>query len=447
MSVVRGLAAAVCIAASALSAQPTPPSAVAFLDVNVIPMDRERVLRDQIVIVQDGRIIALGPAESVRIRDGIRRIEARGQYLIPALSEMHAHIPGGDAPDAEIERVLFLYSANGIATIRGMLGHPRHLALRNRANKGEIVSPWIYTSGPSLNGNTVPTPEAAVRAVTEQKAAGYDFLKIHPGILQGPFDALADTAAKVHIAVAGHVPADVGLERALAARYATIDHLDGYMEALAGPGAPVSQLFGLNLVSRVDLSRMPRLVAASRDAGVAQVPTQALFEHWVGMTEPAEMLRWPEMRFVDRAQKDGWVANRPTLIGQTSAADRQRFLEIRRRLIKAMHDGGVTLLLGSDAPQVWNVPGFSIHRELQYLVQAGLTPFQALETGTRRVAGFFGTAAERGTIEVGKRADLVLLEGNPLEDIRETARIAVVVQGNRVFTRQEIDSRLKELER
>jgi hypothetical protein len=243
------------------------------------------------------------------------------------------------------------------------------------------------------------------------------------------------------------VPAEVGLQRALEVRYATIDHLDGYVEALAGPGAPASQMFGLNLVGRVDESRLPSLVAATRASGVAQVPTQALFEHWVGPDDPAEMARWPEMRFVEPAQLADWIRNKQELTAKASASDRTRFLEVRRRLLKALQDGGVRLLLGSDAPQVWNVPGFSLHRELEYLVRAGLTPYQALESGTRNIAEFFGTAAERGTIEVGKRADVVLLEGNPLEDIRQTARISLVVVGPHMLTREEIDAKLKQLER
>ena len=446
----RDLAAGLCVAAAAvlaISAQSPPSSSLVLMNVNVVPMTGEQVLPEQTLIVQDGRIASMAPAANVRVPQGARRIDATGRYLIPALAEMHAHIPGGQASDAELERVLFLYVANGIGTIRGMLGHPRHLAVRERARNGTLLSPWIYTSGPSLNGNTVPSRVAAVRAVHDQKAAGYDFLKIHPGILRAPFDALAATARQVRMPFAGHVPADVGLQRALEVRYATIDHLDGYVEALAGPQAPASQMFGVNLVDRIDESRMPALVAATKASGVAQVPTQALLEHWVGLDDPADMARWPEMQFVDRTDLANWVKNKSEMTAKVSAADRSRFLAVRRRLIKMMQEGGVQLLLGSDAPQVWNVPGFSIHRELEYLVKAGLTPYQALESGTRRIAEFFGTSSERGTIEVGKRADLVLLEANPLQDIRHSARIALVIVGPHVLTREEIDKRLETLKR
>ena len=421
---------------------------VAFVNVTVIPMDREQTLPDQTVIVRGTRIEALGPAGSTTVPAGVRRIEARGKYLMPAFSEMHAHIPPGNATDAEIERVLVLYSVNGIGTIRGMLGAPKHLPLRDRANRGEILSPWIYTSGPSFNGSSAPTAEVAVQMVKDQKAAGYDFLKIHPGVKRDVFDAMAAAADAAGIRFAGHVPLDVGLARALEARYATIDHVDGYIEALAREGAASSEMFGLNLTGVLDESRIPQLVEATRKAGVWIVPTEALFEHWVGPDDPETMTTWPEMQYVSKDTLDEWVATKKKMLADgTTPAERTRFLDIRRRLIKALHAGGVGLLLGSDGPQVWNVPGFSVHRELRYLVQAGLTPYQALETGTRRVAEFYGTAAERGTIARGKRADLVLLDANPLEDISNTSRIAAVALGGRLLTKKEIDEQLARFRR
>jgi hypothetical protein len=152
------------------------PSVVAFTGVDVVPMDRERVESNWTIVVRDGRISAAGPSSSVSVPDGAVRVDGSGKVLIPALAEMHAHIPPGpQVPDAVIERTLFMYAAGGIGTIRGMLGHERHLAYRDRARKGELLSPLIYTSGPSFDGNSTPNPDAAVKLVTEQKQAGYDF--------------------------------------------------------------------------------------------------------------------------------------------------------------------------------------------------------------------------------------------------------------------------------
>jgi imidazolonepropionase-like amidohydrolase len=405
-------------------------------------MDSERLLSDQTVVVSGGRIQSIGAAAQAKVPPGATRIDGRGRFLIPALAEMHAHIPGQGSPQAE--RVLFMYVASGIGTIRSMLGDPSHFRLRERAARGEIVAPTMYLSGPSFSGQTAPTPEAAAARVSEQKKAGYDLLKIHPGVPRAAFDAMVATAEREGIRFAGHVPLDVGLRRALEAKYWTIDHLDGYIEAMAKPGAPPSQGFGINLVDHVDESRIPALVAETRKAGTWNVPTQILLENWYGPEDVDSMRSWPEMRYASNGEIDQWVATKRKNVQAYSAQHRQRFIAIRRRLIKALHDGGAGLLLGSDAPQVWNVPGFSIHRELQTYVAAGLTPFDALATGTRNVAAYSGTLESAGTIEAGKRADLVLLEGNPLQEISNTRRIAGVVIDGRWLSKAEIDKRLRE---
>jgi imidazolonepropionase-like amidohydrolase len=417
----------------------------AFTGVNVIPMSSETVLQNQTVIVRDGRIVALGPAGSVQVPDGATRIDGTNKTLMPALAEMHAHIPGAapDAPlpDAQVERTLFLYAAHGVGTIRGMLGHPGHLRYRERASRGEIVSPRIYTSGPSLNGNSAPTVEAAVAAVTAQKSAGYDLLKIHPGITRGVFDALAAKAHEVGIPFAGHVPLDVGLHRALETKYRSIDHVDGYVEALS-PRPTASEFFGLNLINEVDEAKIPALVKATKAAGTWIVPTQVLFDNLLSDESTEEMARRPELKYADPpgvVQK--WIAQKQTMM-KVPSPDRQKFLQVRRRIMKALYDAGVPFALGSDAPQWWNVPGFSAHRELQSMVVAGLTPYQALRTGTVNVGTYFNTP-DAGTVAVGSRADLVLLDANPLTNIANSSRIAGVMLNGRWLSRADLDARLK----
>jgi hypothetical protein len=357
---------------------------------------------------------------------------------------MHAHIPAAPAgqplPDALIERTLLLYAAHGIGTIRGMLGHPGHLPYRDRAAKGEIVSPRIYTSGPSFNGNTVPTIEAAVAAVTAQKNAGYDLLKIHPGVKRDVFDALAAKAHELGIPFAGHVPLDVGLDRALEAKYRSIDHVDGYIEALSSKPM-ASEFFGLNLINDVDESKLPALVKATKAAGTWIVPTQVLFDNLLSDEAAEEMAKRPELKYAEPAgvvQK--WIAQKQKMMGVPSA-DRQKFLTLRRKIIKALYDGGVPFALGSDAPQWWNVPGISAHRELQSMVAAGLTPYQALRTGTFDVGKYFGTP-DVGTVATGKRADLMLLDANPLQNIENSSKIAGVMLNGRWLPKADLERRL-----
>jgi imidazolonepropionase-like amidohydrolase len=433
------LAVALLAALAAPAAQPSP--ATAFVGASVLTMERNAVLRDQTVIVRGGRIEEIGPSGKVNVPAGSTRVDSAGKFLMPALAEMHAHIPPGNAPDEAIERTLFLYAASGIGTIRGMLGDPRHLAYRARAEKAEIVSPRIYTSGPSLNGTSAPTIDAAVQMVTAQKQAGYDLLKIHPGVQRDVFDALAAKAKEVGIPLAGHVPLDVGLARALEAKYATIDHLDGYVEALA-KNPTQSQFFGINLINEVDESRIPALIGKTKAAGTWMVPTETLFVHLLNDEDPQLMAKRPEMKYVQPQTLQNWIGQKQKF-AQTPAADRQKYLALRRSLIKQLHAAGVPFLLGSDAPQWWNVPGFSIHRELQVMVAAGLTPYEALRSGTANVAAYFGTSATAGAVAKGKRADLVLVDANPLDDISNSSKIAGVMLNGRWMSKADIDKRLE----
>ena len=425
----------------------------AFVGVNVVPMDSERVMENQTVLVLGDRIVAVGGAAEVTVPEAATTIDGRDRYLMPGLAEMHAHIPSGQAGGPDFtERVLLLYLVNGITTIRGMLGAPVHLELRAQANRGELLSPRIYTSGPSINGNSIPSADSARRAVRHQKLAGYDFLKIHPGLSREAFDALDEVADSAGIGFAGHVPEAVGLERALEAGYLSIDHLDGYAQALVRDDLDVSEVppsfFGAALVDYMDETKLVEVAAATREAGVWNVPTQSLIESIGLPDDPQEMARRPEMRFMPPEVVANWVeAKQGFLADEAYSADTAfRFVEIRRKLIKALHDAGAGLILGSDAPQVFQVPGFSMRAELAALVAAGLTPYEALVTGTRNVAEYFGELGDRGTVEAGKAADLILLAANPLEDVGSVGSLEGVMVRGRWLPRSEIDEILLRLE-
>ena len=421
-------------------AQPDPYQATtAFVGVSVLPMDRETVVPNQTVIVSNQTIAWVGAANAAKIPPGATRVDGSGKFLMPGLAEMHAHIPGGNAPDALVERVLFLYVANGVTTIRGMLGDPRHLSYRSSVANGAVLGPRIFTAGPSFNGNSAPTKEAAVAAVIDQQKLGYDLLKIHPGVPRDAFDALADKAHELKIPFAGHVPAQVGLQRAIEARYRSIDHLDGYIEALAGK-PEASQFFGVNLVNEIDETKLPALVKATLAARIWQVPTQVLMDNLMNDVPAEDMAKRPEMQFVlNPGEIQKWIAQKQSY-AKYAPADRQKFLTVRRRIIRELHGAGVPFALGSDAPQWWNVPGFSAHRELRSLVDAGLTPYQALRTGTQQVGVYLGTTD--GVVAAGRRADLLLLDANPLQDVGNSSRIAGVLVNGRWLPKADIDKRL-----
>ncbi len=422
---------------------------IIFKNVNVIPMDREVVLRNQTVITRDGVITYVGDA--VRQSNEAMVIDGTGKYLMPGLAEMHAHVPPIDDM-APMKDVLALFLVNGITTIRGMLGHPRHLELRTLIQKGEILSPNFYTTGPSFNGMSVTSPEAGAQMVRDQKAAGYDYLKLHPGLTRAKFDSIAHAANQEGIPFAGHVSFGVGVWRAIEAGYSSIDHLDGFIEGMV-PGietmtAQEAGFFGSMVADRADTSQIPMLMRALKENGIWVVPTQSLAERWASPHfTPDHFRNDPDRVYMDSKTVDSWINSKTQMMNHPNfnVETMDHFIDLRRRLIKACQDYGVGLLLGCDAPQVFNVPGFSTHNELVYLVKSGLTPYQALMTGTANVGKYLNRDA--GVIRKGAASELVLLNGNPLEDITNTRKIEGVLIGQYWLDRGKIDEMLKDLEK
>ncbi|MCH9025934.1 MAG: amidohydrolase family protein [Proteobacteria bacterium] len=404
----------------------------AFVNVNVLTMDSEVVLASQTVIIEEGRISKMGPADEIPLPPGTRKIRGDDLYLMPGLAEMHAHIPGLADPD-NLDRILFLNVAHGITVVRGMLGAADHLDLRRQLALGHRFGPRLYTSGPSLNGRSVNGPADAGSKVRQQQAAGFDFVKLHPGLNLREFRAIDRVADELGIPYAGHVGLLVGVPEALRLGQASIDHLDGYLQALvpedtAYPDA-ANGLFGLGLAGLIDEARIEPLASATAKAGVWIVPTQTFLEHWVLPPAASEMSLWPEMAYVPAATLASWSKSKNAILNDPGydRAAAEQFIALRRKLIKALHDQGAGLLLGSDAPQVFNVPGVAAHQELELLVAAGLTPYQALRTGTVNPARYFGAEDQFGRVRVGLSANLILLEANPFADISNTRKIRGVM--------------------
>jgi imidazolonepropionase-like amidohydrolase len=416
------------------------PAAHHFVNGHIVT---DRDAQPAEVLVVDGRIHAIGPALTAP-EDAVV-IDLEGGYLMPGLTEMHAHVPGPRQGEAYRDEVLFLFLANGVTTIRGMLGDPTHLQLRDDLIAGRVLGPRLITSGPSFRGDTVSSPEQAVRMVEAQAAAGYDFLKIHPGLTRPEYDAIAAAAKRLGIPFAGHVPAEVGLMHALTSGQATIDHLDGYIQALVpGLAGDDSGLFAIGLTDRADPEGIDDLVGATLAAGAAVVPTETLLENFAE-ADPATVIDRPQNAYLPRELLDGY---RRALEGRSAGLTRAsaiRFMELRKRLIRELHQGGVAVLLGSDAPQIFNVPGFSVHRELQAMTAAGLTPADAIILGTRNPALFFGMPKEFGSIRTEASADLVWLTANPLEDIANTTKIRGVMVRGRWLDRAFLDAGLEQI--
>ncbi len=423
---VIGLASGASPAAAKAGPRSAPDVVVAFIGVNVLPMDAERVLENQTVVVRDGRIAAMGPVGDVAIPDNAVRIDARGKYLMPGIAEMHGHLPGGNTPPEVVETVLFLFVANGVTTVRGMQGNPAQFAIRERIERGELIGPTLYLGSPPLHGNGARNAEGAERLVREFHAAGFDLLKVHEGLSPATYDAIAATARELGIPWGGHVADAVGLEHALRAGQSSIDHLDGYVEAVG-----------------TDDARIAALARATREAGAWVVPTMKLWDNaFLGGSDLEELRTYPELKYVPRQWVENWTQQFQNLRAEIDLEEGARVRTLRRRILRALADADAGILLGSDAPQMFSVPGFSLHREMQVMVEAGLTPYQILRAGTRNVAAYFDALDEFGTIAVGRRADLILLEANPLDDVANLQRRAGVMVRGRWIPESEIQRRL-----
>jgi len=430
---------------AAIAANSAVADTIVFVNVNVIPMISEEVLTQQTVIVKAGVVATIGDVDTVPVPEEAIVVDGTDRYLMPGLAEMHAHVPGVNS--AEFDRYFALFVANGVTTVRGMLGRPSHLRLRDELLSGKVFGPRLITSGPSLNGRSVSGAADGARQVREQHAAGYDFLKIHPGLDAGEFAAIADAANELGIPFAGHVPAAVGVSNAIATGIATIDHLDGYMAALMpsnfDPSGGYGGFFDVLLADQVNADRIATLATETAKAGVWNVPTQSLIEQLINEVSVTELRNRPDMQYMPAETVDRWIAAKEAQQAERGFSPEvaAEAIRIRRALILALHEAGGRILLGSDAPQIFNVPGYSLHNELEFLVVAGLTPFEALQAGTVNAAKFLDI--DTGTVQVGRQADLVLLDGNPLETIGNSRRIHGVMVRGTWYSGGDIERRLR----
>lgn len=398
----------------------------AFINVSVAPMDGRGTLENQTVVVDGDRIISVGEATDIRPSNGATIIDGAGRFLIPGLAEMHGHIPPLSQGEQAVNDTLFLYLSNGVTTVRGMLGSDGQLSLREDAESGARLSPTLYLAGPSFNGNSITSPTQAEDRVKRQAEEGWDLLKVHPGLTKAEYDAMASTANAIGIDFGGHVPSDVGLLHALAAGQRTFDHIDGYIALLNGADAPI------------DDAAIRDIARQTKAAGAGIVPTSALWVSLIGAGDKEALFNLPELKYMPAGVVAGWKRR----ANAAAPAGASIHKENRRRLLKVMQEEGVEILFGTDAPQVFSVPGFSIHLEAEEMRAAGLSPQEILMSATANVGAYFKDKDTFGVIAPGARADLVLLNGDPLSDLSNLKSPAGVMVRGRWLSREMIDAEL-----
>jgi imidazolonepropionase-like amidohydrolase len=430
-------------------------AAVAFVGVNVVPMDAERVLTDQTVVIRDRRIAALGPRAETPVPRTAARIDGRGRYLLPGLSDMHAHLSGyvtdsGIDSYAVARAELLLYVATGVTLVRNMAGSPDHLDYRRRVANGELVGPRIFTTTPIVDGPhpvwpfaiKMGDPAEAEPFVAQAVRDGYDQIKVYNELPRDVYAALFDAATRHGIRVVGHVPFAVGIDGALAAGQYSIEHLRGYdydfvrPQALIQNGGRNAERFGS--WERMSDDRMRDLVRKTVMSGTWNCPTFVIDDMMSAPDRRAAVGRDRLFRYVPPDVRDTLASNELDKMfpPDSTAALRASFPQ-RYKLVKMLSDSGAGLLVGTDTMVPYLVPGFTVVDEVQHLVQAGLTTYKALRAATADPARFLGIDSENGTIAVNKRADLLLIDANPLEDVLNLwRRSGVVVNGRWLPTAQ-----------
>ncbi len=421
-----------------------PEPATAFVGATVLPMDSERRLEDHTIVVREGRIVSVGPRASTPVPENARTIHASGRFLMPGLVDMHVHTW------SEVDTPMFL--AYGVTTVRNLFGNPQHLAWRAQIEKGERTGPSLITAGPILDGDPPVWPGSLVVTDAEKAAAavqthvdeGYDFIKVYNRLPLEAYEAVVAKARLANLPIDGHTPDAVGYERVLAAGQRTVEHMSG-IGLVVTAKAPGAGWAGDNAGwAQVDPERQALWVERSAAAGVWLCPTFVVFQKMVEPENIASELARGHMRYVAPFTREFWKNMNARMTPEGRAASRDS-VKPRMAFFKAFVDAGGRAILGTDMGNPLVVPGYSVHEELANFVAAGLSTYQALSAATRGPAECLGLTAEFGTVAPGRRADLLLLEADPLLDVNNARAIQGVMVRGRWLPREELQRSLDEL--
>ena len=436
-----------------------PP--LALSGATVVDVRSGRLVTNQTIVIAGNRIVAVGPPNATRIPGGARMIDARTKFVIPGLWDMHVHSA------AAATREFPLYVALGVTGIRNMhttvdTALALVSALERAVAAGTLIGPRLIANGATIDGPQpvqqgsvrVRDAESARRAADSLVAGGADFLKVYIRLPRDAYFALAEQAKKHRVPLVGHVPLSIRAEEAADAGQKSFEHSDVLDWACSPKGDSIRTAFLADPAPNLMKYRRARAeVTMTWTAAHCRPAIAALVRNgtWV---VPTLVVAWgpvaPDSALADSSARA--VTPTPTLAQwRTDNADvppeakRIWAAEVRTgvELVRLLHAAGVPLLAGTDVGNPFVVAGYSLHRELEMLVGAGLTPLAALQAATVNPARFLGAADSLGTVEAGKVADLVVLDANPLTSIRNTRRINAVFANGRYFDRAAIDGLIR----
>jgi imidazolonepropionase-like amidohydrolase len=467
----------------------TKPSTVALRNVTVVNVIDGSLRLEQTVLLEGKRIAAIGLADEINVPDHAHVIDTGGGFLMPGLWDMHVHSVANVALDMAVDSVAAmdwhfpLFLAWGVTGVRNMNDGTGDVSLRltnsvkRRLARGELHGPRFIANGPSIDGDpplgsnsaVVRTAEEARNAVNKLADSGADFIKVYENLQREVYFAIMDEAKRRGIPVDGHVPFRVTPEEAADAGQRTFEHVLAMAAGCSTSAAAERERFArilsplagspaLENLTPMTLFHHERALYDSRDPSacvptiaaylrnrVADIPNVVAYRSVVNASKIlADETR---MRLVPQDIRRNWEAMLDTEIYAEMQAVLGPLVSLYSENARLLNEAGVLLLAGTDVGIPALIPGISLHEELELLVGAGLTPLQALRTATLNPARVLGRADTLGSIEVGKLADLVLLDANPLADIRNTQQIRVVIADGRVYRRADLDRLLDEVER